>query len=98
MALIGFGLIAAGWLFCRFVLNYRPPSGPLQLAWIVIGLGSVFSILPALFLLSRRYGVANLGLRLQGIATTLPVLAIFAGLTFASATQHHVVRRREATL
>jgi len=83
MAIIGFGLIAGGWLFCRFVLDYRPPSGALRLAWIVFGLGSVFSILPALFLLSRGYGVANLGLRLQGITTALPVLAIFAGFTFA---------------
>lgn len=83
MALIGFGLIAVGWLFCRFVLDYRPPPGAFRLAWIVIGLGSVFSILPALFLLSRRYGVADLGLRFRGTATALPVLAIFAGFTFA---------------
>jgi hypothetical protein len=83
LVLIGFGLIALAWLTSRFVFNYRPESGGLRLAWIVIGLGAVFSILPALFLFSRRYGPADLGLRFRGVTTALPVLAIFAGATLA---------------
>jgi membrane protease YdiL (CAAX protease family) len=83
VVLIGFGLIALAWLTSRFVFNYRPESGGLRLAWIAIGLGAVFSILPALFLFGRRYGPADLGLRFRGVTTALPVLAIFAVITFA---------------
>jgi membrane protease YdiL (CAAX protease family) len=83
LVLVGFGLIALAWLTGRFVFNFRPESGGLRLAWIVIGLGAVFSILPALFLFSRHCGPADLGLRFRGVTAALPVLAIFAGLTFA---------------
>ena len=55
----------------------------LRLAWIVIGIGSAFFIFPTLFLFSRRYGLADLGVRFRGIAAALPVLAIFAGITLA---------------
>jgi membrane protease YdiL (CAAX protease family) len=83
LVLVGCGLIALAWLTSRFVFNFRPESAGLRLAWIVIGLGSVFSILPALFLFSRHCGSADLGLRFRGITTVLPVLAIFVGTTFA---------------
>jgi membrane protease YdiL (CAAX protease family) len=83
LMLVGFGLIALAWLTSRFILNFRPESGGLRLAWILIGLGAVFSILPALFLFSRHWCPADLGLRLRGVTTALPVLAIFAGTTFA---------------
>ena len=63
LVLIAFWVIALAWLTGRFVFDYRPASGGLRLAWIVIGLGAVFSIGPALFLFSRRYGPADLGLR-----------------------------------
>ncbi len=83
LALIVFGLIALAWLTSRFVFNYRPEAGGLRLAWIAIGLGAVFSILPALFLFCRRYRPADLGLRFQGVIVAFPVLAIFAAITFA---------------
>jgi membrane protease YdiL (CAAX protease family) len=83
LALIGFWLIALAWLAGRFVFNNLPASGLPRLASLVIGLGSVFAILPALFLFTRRYRPADLGLRLRGITIALPVLAIFAGITFA---------------
>jgi membrane protease YdiL (CAAX protease family) len=87
LALIGFWVIALAWLAGRFVFNNLPGQGLLRLASLVIGLGSVFAILPALFLFSRRYSPADLGLRLRGIAIALPVLAIFAGITFAFSRQ-----------
>jgi membrane protease YdiL (CAAX protease family) len=83
LALIVFGLIALIWLTSRFVFNYRPPAGGLRIAWIVIALGAVFCIIPALFLFGRRYSPADLGLRLSGVIVALPVLAIFALITLA---------------
>jgi membrane protease YdiL (CAAX protease family) len=83
LVLIVFGLIAFAWLTSRFVFNYRPEAGGLRLVWISIGLGAVFNILPALFLFSRGYGPAALGLRFRGVIVVFPVLAIFAALTFA---------------
>jgi membrane protease YdiL (CAAX protease family) len=82
MVLIVLGLIALAWLTSRFVFDYRPEAGALRFAWIVIGLGAVFSILPALFLFCRRYTPADLGLKFQGVIVALPVLAIFAAITF----------------
>lgn len=83
LVLIVFGLIALAWLTSRFVFNYRPETGVLRLAWIFIGLGAVFNILPALFLFIRGYWPAALGLRFQGVMVAFPVLAIFAAITFA---------------
>jgi hypothetical protein len=83
LVLIVFGLIAFAWLTSRFVFNYRPEAGGLRLVWISIGLGAVFNILPALFLFSRGYGPAALGLRFRGVIVVFPVLAIFAAITFA---------------
>jgi membrane protease YdiL (CAAX protease family) len=82
LVLVVFGLIALAWLTSRFVFNYRPEAGGLRLAWIGIGLGAVFSILPALFLFWRGYRPADLGLRFRGVLVAFPVLAIFAAITF----------------
>ena len=51
--------------------------------WSVIALGTVFAIIPALFLLGRRYGPSDLGLRFRDVIVAAPVLAIFAVMTFA---------------
>lgn len=72
--------IAIAWLTGRFVFDYRPASAPLRLLWVTCGLGSVFSVMPALFLLARRYWPTDLGLRFSGIVTALPVLVVFAAI------------------
>jgi len=74
---------AAGfsWLYARFVWEYRPPPGPARLAWLTILLGCVFNAAPALVLITRRYGVADLGLRVTGASIVLPVIAVFAATT-----------------
>ena len=83
LVLIVCGLTALVWLAGRFGFNYRPEAGAIRFAWIVIGLGSVFAIIPALFLLGRGYGPSDLGLRFRDLAVALPVLAIFAAMAFA---------------
>jgi len=82
LVLIVCWVTALAFLTCRFVFNYRPTGVGLRLAWIVIGLGTVFAVIPALFLLGRRYWPADLGLRFPGVVVALPVLAIFATITF----------------
>jgi membrane protease YdiL (CAAX protease family) len=95
-------VIAIAWLTGRFVFNYRPASAPLRLAWVVIGLGCIFAVIPALFLLARRYWPADLGLRFTGVLVALPVLAIFAAITFAfsprSLTWPEIVREAGSPL
>jgi membrane protease YdiL (CAAX protease family) len=87
LVLIVFGLIALGWLTSRFVFNYRPEAGPFRLVWMAVGLGGVFFVIPTLFLFSRRYWPADLGLRLQGLVVAFPVLATFAAIAFAFSRQ-----------
>jgi membrane protease YdiL (CAAX protease family) len=71
---------AAGlfWLGARFVRGYRPAPGPLRLLWLVLLIGCVFNALPALFLLARRYRLADLGLRFTGLQAAPLVIAAFA--------------------
>jgi membrane protease YdiL (CAAX protease family) len=87
LVLIACWVTALVWLGGRFVFNYRPAAVGLRLAWFTIGLGAVFAIIPALFLLGRRYWPADLGLRFRGVTVALPVLAIFATVTFVFSPQ-----------
>lgn len=69
----------AAWLYARFVARYQPAPGLLRLVWLALLVGCVFNALPALFLLARKYGLAELGVRTSGLAAFPLVLAIFAG-------------------
>jgi len=77
--------VAMGWLLQRFVENYRPSAPIARLAWATAGLGCVFTIMPALWLLTRRYSPRDLGLRLNGLAAAIAVLAIFATIALTCA-------------
>ena len=68
----------AAWLSARFVAGYQPPPGIFRLVWLALLIACVFNALPALFLIARRYRLADLGFRWSGLAAFPPVLAIFA--------------------
>lgn len=70
--------VGLAWLYARFVADYQPPPGLLRLAWLALLIGCVFSALPAVFLLARRYRLSDLGFRLSGLAAMPLVLATFA--------------------
>lgn len=74
------GSFAAGlwWLSERFIRQYQPPRGFGRLIWLTILIGCVFNALPAVVLLSRGYGLKELGVRRTGIAAVPLVLVIFA--------------------
>jgi membrane protease YdiL (CAAX protease family) len=76
---------AFGWLYARFVVGYQPAPGLLRMAWLALLLGCVFNAFLALFLIARRYGLADLGLRASGVVAVPAVIATFAvtALVFA---------------
>src|SRR5262249_51453947 len=69
---------AMAWLYGRFVAGYQPPPGVLRLVWLALLIGCVFNAVPALFLLTRRYRLADLGFRLKGLTVVPLVVAAFA--------------------
>ena len=71
-------LAAMAWLWARFVRNYQPAPGPARLVWLLIIIGFVFNAVPALWLIARRYGLRDLGLRVGGIQAAPLVISIFA--------------------
>lgn len=71
-------LAAIAWLWARFVRNYQPAPGPARLVWLLIIVGFVFNAVPALWLIARRYGLRDLGLRPGGVQAVPLVILIFA--------------------
>lgn len=68
------------WLSGHFVWNYQP-QGPVRLLWLLLLIGCAFDLFLFLFLLTRRYGLGDLGFRFSGLLAAPPVVAVFA--TFA---------------
>jgi hypothetical protein len=76
-------LVSFGCLWLLFVSHYRPNSPLATFLVVVPGLGSVFGVTLALFLLARGYGPSDLGLRVEGLSFSLPVITVFGVLAFA---------------
>ena len=76
------------WLYARFVGSYQPAPGPFRLVWLVLLIACVFQALPALFLIARRYGLRDLGLRIGGIQAAPLIIALFglAAMTLSPST------------
>jgi hypothetical protein len=90
---VGFGCLSA-----LFIAQYRPSSTLGRFLFVAIGLGSAFGATLAIFLLTRRYGLSDLGVRSDRLLLALPVGAIFVALasTFARGSILNVVQSRES--
>ena len=78
LVLVGCFAAALWWLSERFTRQYQPSPGLGRLVWLTILIGCVFNALPAIVLLSRGYGLKELGVHRTGIAAVPLVLVIFA--------------------
>jgi hypothetical protein len=91
----GFGCLGA-----LFIAQYRPSAILGRFLFVGIGLGSAFGITLAIFLVARRYGPSDLGVRGGRLLLALPVAAVF--FTLASAFTRFsilpVVQSRESLM
>ncbi len=69
------------WLLLRFAGSWDKIVGLQRLFWVIIGLGSVFNITLAIFLLAVRYSPSGLGIRFRGFLPVPFAILIFAALT-----------------
>jgi membrane protease YdiL (CAAX protease family) len=76
-------IVAFAFLWTQFVAGYRPESGLGRLILGVVGVGSVFWIPLAIMLVALRYRPHDLGVRIRGFMTALPVMSVFAVLSIA---------------
>jgi membrane protease YdiL (CAAX protease family) len=94
-------ILGITFLAARFIAGYQAPPGIPRLLFFILGFGSAMNVSLAVFLVARRYGLSDLGIRFTGVlpaAATVCVFATIGLLTRSNFTLAELYRENGSTL